>query len=498
MLNNIQINYGQAGLGRPLPGEDFVSSLVFYTSALPAGFTNANRIKEVFSVTDAEALGITNTSIGETRATGSFTIAAIGSNGDTLALNVTTQTGTVSLGTYTKSASETGTTQVATASAAIINAGSTTHGYSATASTSTVTVTAPVGSGVGGNSYVFSNLTTGTISASTVSFTGGVASQIDVLHYHVSEYFRAQPKGDLFIYVSTGSTDFKEVVEVQNFASGKIRQIGVYSQSNFSTTDVTKLQVQADLNTANYKPAEIIYQANFSNVTDLTTLSDLHTLNGKNVSVTLGQDGNAKGYSLWLANGKTIGSVGLTLGAVAFAKVSDSIAWIDKFNMSQVEMETLAFGNGSFYNTLSDGLISNIDSKGYIILRKIVGRSGSYFNTPWTCIAVTSDYSRINNNRTINKASRNERTFLLPALSSPLRVNADGTLTEDTISYFETLATRALEQMNSDAELSAFKITINPVQNVLATGQLVIGVQLVPIGTADFIIVNIGFTVAIA
>jgi hypothetical protein len=165
--------------------------------------------------------------------------------------------------------------------------------------------------------------------------------------------------------------------------------------------------------------------------------------------------------------------------------------------MSASELETLAFGNGSLYNSLSDGSIANIDSKSYIFLRKVVGLSGSYFVTPHTCIAVSSDYSRINNNRTINKASRTLRTFLLPALSSPVSVNADGTLTEDTIAYFETLAKRGLEDMLGNAELSAFKVSINPVQNVLATGELVINVQLVPIGTADFIIVNIGFTVSI-
>ncbi|MCD6017279.1 MAG: hypothetical protein K0S53_400 [Bacteroidetes bacterium] len=497
MPNNVTINLGAGGLGRPLAGEDFISGYIHYTTSLPSGFSTSDRIKQVFSVADAEDLGITDTSIGETKAVGTFTITNIGSNADTLDINVTTQVGTVNLGTYTKASTETGTTAVATAVAVIINAGTSTHGYSASTSTANVSVAAPIGSGVGGNSFLFSNITTGTIATTGTTFAGGVASQIDVMHYHIAEYFRAQPKGVLYVGVYTASTDFNEVVLIQNHANGKIRQLGVYTQAAFNTSAVALLQTQADLNAANYKPLEVIYQADFSAVSDLTSLTDLHTLFGKNISVCLGQDGNATGKSLFLAAGKSIGCVGLTLGAVAFAKVSESIAWVDKFNMSSVEMETLAFANGSLYNVLSDGLINNLDAKGYIFLKKYIGIAGSYFDNPYTCVAVTSDYCRINNNRTINKVSRGLRTFLLPAIASPIKVNADGTLSEDVIASFKAMCNRALDVMIRDGELSAFKITINPAQNVLSTNQLFIDVKIVPVGTSDEIIVNVGYTLAI-
>ncbi len=51
--------------------------------------------------------------------------------------------------------------------------------------------------------------------------------------------------------------------------------------------------------------------------------------------------------------------------------------------------------------------------------------------------------------------------------------------------------------MKRDNELSDFAVTINPVQDVLSTNQLIINVSLIPIGTADEIIVNVGFVVAI-
>ena len=59
-LSDITFNRGQGGLGRPLAGEDHISGLVAWlTDAnLPSGFGASDRIKEVFSTEEAEALGI--------------------------------------------------------------------------------------------------------------------------------------------------------------------------------------------------------------------------------------------------------------------------------------------------------------------------------------------------------------------------------------------------------------------------------------------------------
>jgi hypothetical protein len=48
MANDVIFNKGQGGLGRPLAGTDYISGLLFYTAALPSGFTATNRIKTVF------------------------------------------------------------------------------------------------------------------------------------------------------------------------------------------------------------------------------------------------------------------------------------------------------------------------------------------------------------------------------------------------------------------------------------------------------------------
>ena len=128
-----------------------------------------------------------------------------------------------------------------------------------------------------------------------------------------------------------------------------------------------------------------------------------------------------------------------------------------------------------------------------MFLKKYVGNAGTYFNDSHTAIIATSDYAYIENNRTIDKAKRGIYSSVLPALGSPLVLNSDGTLTDTTIAYFSSLAELNLTQMVRDADLSAFAVSIDSTQNVLATNLLVIAVELLPVGVARAIRVNIGF-----
>lgn len=502
-MNDVVFVKGSGGLGRPLAGEDFISGYLHYSATLPTGFTSSDRIKQVFSVADAEALGITNTHLGETKSTATYEITAAGATGDTLKLTVASTLGTLTLASYTQIAADAvSVTTAAVRLAAEINLGTATHGFTASPAIGVVTVTAAPGEGLylnTGTPYVVTIV--GTIAGTlTQNVVPGVASEIDIMHYHISEYFRAQPKGNLYvgIYATADAAIFASVTLMQNHALGKLRQIGIYQKTNaFTTAQTTTLQAILESNEVNHKPLEAIYQAEISGTANITSLTDLRALSNENVSVTIGQDGAATGYRLYLATGKSIGCVGTTLGAVAFASVNEDIAWIGKFNMAATEFDTLAFCNGQVYTALSDGTINNTDALGYVFLKKQIGISGSYFNDSHTCVSITSDYAYIENNRTINKAIRGLRAFLLPQLASPIVLNADGTLSEDVVSYFETLCSRALDVMQRDNEISAYSIVIDPTQDVLSDSELEINVSIVPVGVARTITVNVGFALAV-
>lgn len=508
-LNDITFIKGQGGLGRPLAGEDYISGLLFYSGSLPSCFTSTRRIKQVFSVEDAEALGITNTSSDATAAAFTLLITNKGANGDTLNISFTEIDTTVDLGTYTKVSGDSTTAAVATAIAAVVNAGTYSHGYTASVNTSTVTITCPKKLGIYPNTGTPAVVTMS--GGSTIAYTltqpsaatVGVASQIDILHYHISEYFRIQPKGNLYVgvYAVPGSYTFEEVALMQNYANGAIRQIGIFKDtgSTFASGNLTTIHNYIVANCdANHKPLSALYASDLSGTADLTTLTNLQTLSANKVSAVISQDGAAKGWYLFNATGKSITTLGACLGAVSLAAVSDDIAWIGKFNISDgSECDTIAFANGTLCSTLSQGTLNQLDNYRYIFLTKYVGLAGSYFNDSHCAIIETSDYAYIENNRTIDKAIRGIYSSVLPALNSPLVLNADGTLTDETIAYFTSLAELNLTQMIRDSELSAQKVSIDSTQDVLSTNQLVIGVQLLPIGVARNIVVKIAFTTKI-
>ncbi|MCA6489087.1 MAG: hypothetical protein IM569_13585 [Chitinophagaceae bacterium] len=507
-LNNITFNLGQGGLGRALPGEDYISGLLFYTNGtLPSGFSAGNRIRQFFSLADAEAAGINNNFSDETKATATFLVTTVGANGDRVELRVNEPFGVVvSLGAYTKSASETTAANVATAIAAAINAGTSTHGYSATVNTATVTITAKAGLGIFLNtgSPLTATYSAGATLAGTITqFTGGVASRFAVWHYHISEYFRLQPQGNLYvgIYAVPGSYTFTEITTMQIFANGKIRQIGVFKDSAaFASADVTTIHNVCAANVAAHREIIALYAGDIAAVTDISTLADLSTLSAHYCSAIIGQDGAARGALLYLTTGKSVTVLGATLGAVAKAKVSHSIAWVAQFNISNgVECDVLAFANGVLFShsSVNDNLLGTLQAERYIFLRKFVGVSGSFFNENSTSIALSSDYAYISDNRTIQKATRGIYASVLPALNSPITLKSDGTLSDEAAAYFEGLAGIALNEMVRNGELSGFAANVNTLQNVLSTGILTINVTLVQIATGRNIVVNIGYNVTI-
>ncbi len=147
-LNDITFVRGQGGLGRPLTGEDHISSLLIYNDALPSGFSATDRIKAVYSLEQAEALGIVGDFSDETASTGTVEITNVGTNGNTIAIKVAEPNATVTLCTYTKVAGDTTVTNVADAIEALINTDTDVHGYSATNAAGVITITARAGLGV--------------------------------------------------------------------------------------------------------------------------------------------------------------------------------------------------------------------------------------------------------------------------------------------------------------------------------------------------------------
>lgn len=505
---NIVFIKGQGGLQRPLPGQDFVSAMPFYTATLPSGFTTQNNIKQFLQPSDAIAAGILNDYSDATPATAEYLITADGAVGDSIAINIADidnegNAQSTQIAAYTRLSSDTTIALLGASIAAAINAGTLTHGYSAAFVTATLTITAPKRLGIFLNSgSPLSVVIGGEIAGTITQFASGTFSAFAFYYYQILRFFSQQPGGILYVGffpVPGGAYTFTEITTMQTFATGNLRQIGIYKDfaSAWNVNDMTVIDGVCKANDIIHKPLSALYSANLSGTADISTLVDLNIYSANKCSPIIGMDGGSQGWFLWLTSGKSCPCLGAALGTVALSKVSESIGWVGQFNISDGdEFETIAFANGQQYSSsaISDNTINVLDARRYIFLRKFVGLDGSYFNNGNCACSVASDYAYIENNRTIDKSIRGIYTSLLPALNSPIQLNSDGTLSETSTAYFESQGGVNLDQMVRNGELSAFQVTVNPAQNVLSTSTLIVVVQLVINGVARNIQVNIGFT----
>lgn len=497
-LNNVKFNRNSGGLGRPLPGKDHISGLIFYHDSLPSGFGANDRIKQVLSLQQAEDLGITDDQSDETKATGGqVTIDTAGSTDDVWTVDINGTT----LGTYTEQAGD-ATTDIATGLADAINAKTDEHGYSATANTSDVDLTAPDGLGDSINGSGLNATSDGSGTATVTQFTGGEDAFFDVIHYHVSEYFRLNPKGNLYIGIFSvpGTYDFTEIQTVQDFAEGAIRQMGVFANgiSGVSSSDLDVIQGVCDTLFANYRPLSVLFAPDISGTTDLTTLPDLRSLSDFWVSVIIGQDGANQGQSLFDAKEYSISTLGATLGALSSAQVHINIAWNKQFNLAERELDSAAFSNGALFRD-EEANAGLLNDRGYIFLRKFIDFDGTYHNDSHTAVQLTSDFAYIENNRTMDKAVRNVRQTVLPELNGPVEVDPDtGYLPDEFIEYIQDLGQQALEQMERDGELAGFQVKVHPEQDILSTSELVFTIEKVPQGVIRNFKINMGFTTSLS
>ena len=513
-MNNVIINRGQGGLGRQPLGQDFISGLVLY-GPYPSAFSAGNNILKFGGISDAINAGINNTYSDETTATGSITITTIGATGDVYSIYFQEPVNNVLLATYTQTAADTigGPNVLAANITTAINVNSPNNGGYTASNTSSpiVTIKARLGLGEFPNTKSVAIVTTSITFVSTIApFSGGAASVLATWYYHINRYFTQSPNATLYVGVwpvpSWTDHTFTEVAAIQNFTNGNIRQCGVYVPATFEHSQITAMQAQVASLIAINSPMSVIVGADLS-ATTASALTDLSGLNSEHVSISAGQDGGAQGAALFAAQGFSVTQLGDVLGLVSSSQVSDDIAWVATYTLSPdgIENAVPAFATGELLSNLTTGTINAVDAYRYIFGRQFVNDSpnGTFVNDSHCATAYTSDYAYIENNRTFDKASRQLYAAYIEQLAAPLVMNADGTLTNSTVAFFEGIGEQALSNMaqtnpnTGRPELSGFKVTINPAQNVLSTSTLVVTVLLQPVGVAREIVINLQFAITV-
>lgn len=334
-----------------------------------------------------------------------------------------------------------------------------------------------------------------------------------MVYYHIAEFFRVAPGSRLLVRVTPSESydgSFTEIKQMQQQVAGAIRQVGVWLGNSNTAHEANLNKACEDLAAMNMPLSAVVaYRMTKEELHALPALG-AHTY--PRVSICIAQDGGGLGATL-AKKGSTdkpaVTAIGACMGAIARAKVHESIAWVEKQNMVSTtyaskaenlakELDVAALVDGTLINELTPEQQEVINNKRYLFLRKHVGQAGSYWNDSFTADKPDSDYAYIENNRTIDKAVRGIYKSLLPHLSGPLRIDSkSGAISVGTTTFLETLAKECLIEMERAGELSGFEIEIDPNQSVLGSSKLNVAVKLIPMGVLRQINVNIGFTVKI-
>lgn len=317
-----------------------------------------------------------------------------------------------------------------------------------------------------------------------------------LVYEHIKEFFRINPNGTLYFILQSKSVEYSNLIfslsKIVNESNGTVNQVAfAYYGSDPFTLETIATELQNGLNVFfnNHVPMIGILEAN------LVASVDVRSWNCPNVLIMTGQDFSVSEREIAATQPfVNYAAVGTLLGAVSRARVHQNIAWVERFNLRGGSLAIPSVLNVKV-SDLTQSTLNLKNTNGHIFFRTHVGNAGIYFNDSHTAVEVTSDFAYSENVRTINKASRIVRSTLLPDLNSPVNVDPDsGQLDPIIVATLEAKVKNAITaQMLNQNEVSGFDFVIDRNQNILATSELICQLEIVPVGTARKIIVNIGF-----
>lgn len=282
---------------------------------------------------------------------------------------------------------------------------------------------------------------------------------------------------------------------------------GVDSDAANLGTEVELVQAQINAFADEHRLIDfVLIQGNKGSSAYVTgNLPDLRTKNAPQVSVSIAQDPYIAAQDAAYAKQADIGSV---LGMLAVRKVNENLGSVDIVNKPNAykadpnytltranRWADAKLSNGTYISTLSATTKTAITNKGYIFVGNYEGYDGMFFNDSPTCVTATSDYNRIENNRTWNKAARLIRQALLPRVKGVVKKNpTTGFIKNSTIGGWIGAANRALQTMVTAEEISGYKVTIAANQIPNASTPVKVRAEVVKDGIVHAFDVELGLT----
>lgn len=195
--------------------------------------------------------------------------------------------------------------------------------------------------------------------------------------------------------------------------------------------------------------------------------------------------------------GRQIVDLGAMLGKLASVPVHVNIGRVKDGALPLVrkgDRSVACLAQGTLEITkFNQFILETLHERCYNLYRKHIGKEGYYFTDGLTCASATSDYKDIANVRVVNEASRIVYKTYLERLLDNVAVDGAGRLPSIVVKTIENELLRAIESELGES-ISGARVTINPDQDIIGTGLLLVGLSIQPFGYAREIQVNVSLT----
>jgi len=343
----------------------------------------------------------------------------------------------------------------------------------------------------------------------------GITAEYDTanslkVYAHCVDFYRQAGEGaELYLMLVPKTVTMAEVLDTANtdYATkllqelkGRIKLLGIGRTPDAAyetaTTPVEELDpdVIAALLNANvlvkaeqdlHRPMQVLIEGrDFQG--NAATVSNLREQTANRVSVCLGWHDHTYAGS-WL---------GLVLGKIAGVPVQRNIARVKDGNLGIQKAYVVTATTPAAKKTVEQyghGNLKLLHQKGYIIPRAYPSLAGYYLNDDPVATPVTTDYNSISRGRVADKVARIAYQVYVRELLDDF-VLEGGKLPTALIKAFEQSIKKQLDlQMTNNAEVSSVTPIIDPNQDVIATSELRVTLDIEPVGTARKITVDLGF-----
>lgn len=320
------------------------------------------------------------------------------------------------------------------------------------------------------------------------------------LYDDIVDFFRLAPEATLYLFNSSVSADLKSFInhnkEIKGYALGfDYVAADDPDPANLVSTINAHQTIVNELAAENRLIDFVVLAPNGLDVFD----EDLRELNAPNVSIVIAckaDDG--------------IVALGAAIAMIAVRQVNENMASVDvikkprakrgneDYSLTDSVLDqwlTAFITDGTNIEDLASATFNSIRNNGYITVAGYEGYPGYFFENSYTCIAESSDFAFIENNRVWNKAARIIRAALLPKVKGIVKKDVTtGFIAPTTASSWKTIVDKRLEQMIIDNEISGFETVIDYRQIVNNTEPCKVKASIVADGIVHEFEVAVGLT----